>query len=95
MFLSHIFNFILFANVDPQMQDRLDQVLTIWLPIIYACTSFALVVAGIKWFWKIHSDPENKGSYVRSLVISCSACTGIFFISGIAHIIIAKVVGVI
>lgn len=90
MFLS-LFNQL--ASVDPQTQDLLTKLMEVLLPILYAIGGFGLAFSTIKYAFKIHSDPENKGEYLRHMVWSVLGCSMILMSSAIAHIIFARMLG--
>ena len=89
-----MFLFNLLSSVDPQTQQLLNNLMDVLLPILYTIAGFALAFSIIKYSWKIHNDPENKGDYLRHMVISVIACGGILIASGIAHIIFARMLGI-
>ncbi|WP_342276474.1 hypothetical protein [Spiroplasma endosymbiont of Nebria brevicollis] len=68
MFLS-VFN--LLSSVDPQTQQLLNNLMEVLLPILYSLGGCGLVFATAKYALKIHSDPENKGEYIRHMVLKC------------------------
>ena len=86
-----IFN--LLASVDPDTQHLLTNLMNVLLPILYTIAGFALIFTIAKYSWKIHSDPENKGEYIRHLVTSVIACGAILLASGIANITFARMLG--
>ncbi|CAB1055241.1 hypothetical protein [Spiroplasma endosymbiont of Danaus chrysippus] len=90
MFLS-LFNQL--ANVDSQTQELLTKLMEVLLPILYAIGGFGLVFSTVKYAFKIHSDPENKGDYLRHMVWSVLGCALILMSSAIAHIIFARMLG--
>lgn len=90
MFLS-VFN--LLSSVDPQTQELLTKLMEVLLPILYAVGGCGLAFSTIKYAFKIHSDPENKGEYLRHMVWSVLGCALILMSSAIAHIIFARMLG--
>ncbi|WDA54889.1 hypothetical protein [Spiroplasma endosymbiont of Danaus chrysippus] len=86
-----IFN--LLSSVDPQTQQLLNNLMEVLLPILYAIGGCGLAFSTIKYAFKIHSDPENKGEYLRHMVWSVLGCALILMSSGIAHIIFARMLG--
>lgn len=91
MFLS-VFN-LLSSTVDPQTQELLTKLMEVLLPILYAVGGCGLAFSTIKYAFKIHSDPENKGEYLRNMVWSILGCALILMSSAIAHIIFARMLG--
>lgn len=91
MFLS-VFN-LLSSTVDPQTQELLTKLMEVLLPILYAVGGCGLAFSTIKYAFKIHSDPENKGEYLRHMVWSILGCALILMSSAIAHIIFARMLG--
>ncbi|BET37509.1 hypothetical protein [Spiroplasma ixodetis] len=86
-----IFN--LLSNFDSQTQQLLNNLMEVLLPILYAIGGCGLAFSTIKYAFKIHSGPENKGGYLRHMVWSVLGCSMILMSSGIAHIIFARMLG--
>lgn len=92
MILS-VINLLTNGGVDPQTQNLLTNLMDVLCPILYALSGCGLVFSTIKYAFKIHSDPENKGNYIRHMVWSVLGCAMILMASGISHIIFARMLG--
>ena len=92
MILS-VINLLTSGGVDPQTQALLTNLMNVLCPILYALAGCGLVFSTIKYAFKIHSDPENKGNYIRHMVWSVLGCAMILMASGISHIIFVRMLG--
>lgn len=81
------------ASVDPQTQEVLTKIEQILFPIIYGIAGGCLIYTCVRYAFKIHNEPEEKGTYIKHLVISILAIMLVFVATGVGHIFLAKYLG--
>ena len=82
-----------FNTVDPQTQELLNKIMNIVFPILYALCGGAAVFVGVRYGFKIHNDPENKGEHIKSMVWAFIGIGIVFLASAIGHIVVANFAG--
>ena len=88
---NHFLN--VFNTVDPQTQELLNKIMDIVFPILYALCGGAAVFVGVRYGFKIHNDPENKGEHIKSMVWAFIGIGIVFLASAIGHIVVANFAG--
>ena len=83
------------ASPDPQTNELLNKIEQILFPVIYAVAGFALILVGVRYGFKIHGDPENKGEHIKHMIWAIGGILLVFIATGIGHIILAKYLGLI
>ena len=60
---------------------------------LVALAGGALVFTCVRYGFKIHAEPEEKGTYIKHLVISILAIMLVFVATGVGNILVAKYLG--
>lgn len=83
-------NTTLLSYIDPETEHILSKVEEILFPIIYAVAGMALIFTGVKYGFKIHSEPEERGKHIKNMVWSFLGIMIVFLATGVGHIILRK-----
>ena len=75
-----------------ETEEIFEKIINALLPFLYSIACVALIFSIMKYSWKIYTDPEGKGEYIRYMVWSIIGCSIVLSAAGIAHIIFNKLI---
>lgn len=58
------------SNIDPQVNDTIQKLIWVFFGPVLSIAGGSAIFCMIKFGFKIHTDPENKGEHIRNIVFS-------------------------